>query len=936
MILLQKNHPSRQITSDLQGSLAEEDVAKLEVIKNIVRSAEIEINNIAASLTQNREQKTMHLPEPNYFDEDFDQKSYIQDLVSAKIHGMKVVEQDTAASKIQKIMILKQALETISDRRSDGHETKRSKSSCTSGGVSNKTAGKDANFESQNSPTKQNEMGLFYPKNEDRVVSEDSLKSSRNEMASSEKVSKAGGRYTRLSIRNHKLVEIKSDVVEEITEAPVITNSRLSITTMPSVNIRSELIEQKIPSLDIYPEDQNNIQPGKTSNVGLIRSEHSDQKTTGKRVQINLPEEQFCGNEEEDDIPQTDFKILTGQQILEDKNMESILNKFASQGRHKTSENLQTRHQNVGSMLNDSNQPFLFFDRSKSDNQCSSFPSTSYSKKVSKLKKYAIPEIQKIYNPKSNVRKTVSKKSSIISSSYFTQLSKHSSVNKTPQTFDSKLYDVPILKGSKGNSYHSSTEYIPYSKLTVGGLNPDEINKYIHETDKKANAKTQYNMNSGEALKGNQSVSGNDFNDTKSEANEDGNKSNHSDRSDHSESSKERSKSNKTSSEAESSSSEEKSPNDYVDDFDDDSKSHDSQQKSKSDTKSPNSKKDTHLPQGNRKTPITLKLKKSIEVFDFFHAIETKDDSTQSGVGLFSNFKQTQTSPRETETKESVNEFKLNVSENSSQKVDIANLTLRDMMQIQKSLALLNINFFTNQLNENNPDDTPACSKNNEPKLNKESNVFFNVHSSEDLTVKELSLPKNTQTSPLISCHAMTSPTEMVNRILSPIFRDVKIDAGTSPCDINVSLNSEELTHNNVTLPKPQSTNIQSSAQEALSNLETALKNKNDQSLGNKDLKEKFMIIHHESSPNPTLKDSTDAYTDVSHSESSETHSLGEINLRILRKKSFIIRRQAKSDSNSNIHSPVTSSSSDVQVDRTNYGRKSDGEVSIGQIIIEK
>lgn len=930
--MLQKNHPSRQISSDLGGSLAEEDVAKLQVIKSIVKSAEIEINNISASLTQNREQKTIHLPEPNYFDEDFDQKSYIQNIVSAKIQGMKVVEQDTAASKIQKIMILKQALDTISDRRSDGHETKRSKTSYTSGDVCNKAAGKDVNFKSQDSPTKRNEISHFYSKNDDRVESESSFKSSRNEMPSSEKICKAEERYTRLSIRNHKLVEIKSDAVEEIIKVPVITNCRLSITAMPSVNIRSELIEQKIPSLDIYPEDQNNIQPGKASNVGLIRSEHSDQKTTAKRVQINLPEEQISGIKGGDDILQTDkFKNLTGQQTLEDKNMESILDKFASQGRHKTPDNSHTRHQSVESVLNNSNQPFLFFDRSKSDNQYSSIPSTSYSKNVSKLKKYAIPEIQKIYNPKSNIRRTVAKKSSIISSSYFTQLSKHSSVMKTPQTFDSKLYDVPVLKGSKGKSYHSSTEYIPYSKLTVGGLNADEMNKYIHEPDKKASAKTtQLTISSGEASKRKQSVSGNNLNDTKSEANEDGNISDHSNRSDHSESSKEQSKSNNTLSEAESSSSQEKSPNDYVDDFDDDSKS---------DTKSFNSKKDTHMPQENRKKPVTLKLKKSIDVFDFVHAVETKDDSTQSGVGLFSNFKQTQTSPREIETKECVNEFKLNIAENSSQKVDIANLTLRDMMQIQKSLALLNINFFTNQLNGINPDDTPSCSKDNEPKLNKNNKDLLKVHSSEDLIINKLSLPKDTQTSPLKSCHAMTSPTEMVSRILSPIFRDVKIDAGTSPCDINVSLNSEELTHNDVTFSKPQSTNIQSSAREALSNLETALKNKalqNNSSLGNKDLKEKLTIKHCESSPNRTLKDSTETYTDVSHSESSETHSLGEINLRILRKKSFIIRRQAKSDSNSDINSPITSSSSDVQVDMTNYGGKSDGELSTGQIIIEK
>ncbi|XP_077288991.1 uncharacterized protein LOC143913205 [Arctopsyche grandis] len=415
-------HATQVHSFEKNSSESKKNLLALDKIRDMICMAEDKIKSITEDMFVNAESKCVHLNEPSYFDDDFDQKSYIQQLVKAKLYGMTIIQDVDTTNMLRKNKMMMKTMVNMKNRSTLQSSSRRLS------------------------------LETFEP------VREIETSTATN----------------RSIVKNIQLIELKADYDDDDDEPEQKCKSyKLAVQNLPSISIRSQLMEQKFPSVDIYPCDENNSVPDKNYNIAVVESKHKEdviikevpvQNVTDTNVGVEL--NSTCKDEDKPSIlPSKKVKFV---KLVDDPALMKLDFPVINTGSDlKNNVNL-----GLSEIANQSNS-FVFLNKHNINLPVSDSPYRSLRKKnISTLKKFGLPEIQKIYNPKKTL--LIQRGSSFQFSSPFI------TTNKSHKTFTSRQY------GSK-NSYssskplnvtstkksHVSTEYIPYSKFTVGGVKVD-------------------------------------------------------------------------------------------------------------------------------------------------------------------------------------------------------------------------------------------------------------------------------------------------------------------------------------------------------------------------------------------------------------------------------------------------------------------------------
>lgn len=304
-------------------------------------------------------------------------------------------------------------------------------------------------------------------------------------------------------------------------------------------------------------------------------------------------------------------------------------------------------------------------------------------------------------------------------------------------------------------------------------------------------------------------------------------------------------------------------------------------------------------PSNLKKTTYTkassLSFKDSVDVFEFIHSVATHDTATQSNRENKITPKETQTSPRNDRLNMQPIHNDLWPSIDPRKEVE-------KMFELEKDfIKRLIIDEYGDLLEKN---------------INKPSSTHDNT---QETRKNVTALQKNTQTSPAHVKSVMTSPRKTKTRTTSPFLLSVPVDQQTSPLVV-VSIEDQriddatEVDDISVNLSSPRfSLRLPQNSREVLFNLEDQTP-----SLSKSSLKRDTLLNKTFTKTSTSSSSSVDA-----NNSSSEISSLGEVKIRKLKKRAPSVSEYSSS-------STLSKYSCELQSIGT-LPLRSEGEISLGQ-----
>lgn len=827
-----------------EPALKPEDELILRKLHDMLQSTADDLKVLSGELTKQNQPgiqiKSLSTP----LDKEFNEKIHIEEMVNAKFNGYKIIQKPTPSdTKINKVI-----REIIAEKNVQIPKVK-------STGIQVTLATKPIET-------------ILRSRNNCNVEHE-TIHQSKIELTSN----KLG-----ITTPNPAVAykEISYNYIE--TDKRNSQKKVLHIQEMPSVNIRSALIEQKVVQLDIKPKIKlvSDESSGTNQNIATIEIKHENPV----KLDINLSNtslKELCETIHKKHSKRTIRKVskMSTCESSDSFNITDTDCKTKSTQIFKNATQKQTKK-------DVSKKPLL---RDKAKDRHTRLGIEGWKKKLNTV--YSKPSTSQVANA---LRKTI---------------------NKNPE-----LSKVDINK--KLTAPLNNTEYIPYSKLTLGGVKIKDVEREISdipfkndiplspildkilckessfngslrsvENDPKILTTSDENLLQ-EVLDIGRNVSrtiSNNFGRTKTI--------------------QKKVKDSEEFTNISEVKSNESNNYSYDDDFEDDDNTdntpkeqniHTSNSNSNTDNESKinkDSKNQTFIKSTN------LSVKNTVDVFEFVHSVDTRDNATQSNMTQKKSLKETQTSPRDENTN------MRSIHNNLWPSID-PNGEVEHMFTIEKELIKKVILEEYGNLLENTVG-KPSSSK---------------ADKSEDERNNSAAIPKNTQTSPAKVKSSMTSPKRTKNRSTSPFPLTLKINRETSPLNL---VSNEEGNECKVGL----SVNL-SSPRFSLRLPQTSREGLTLDNSQQRDLRKDTTFI--KAYPN-----SSSADVEVS---SSDLSSLGEVKLRLRRKHNRRGRIATISESSST--STVSKSSEDILsgiLPLRSEGEtsikvigKSEGEVSVGQL----
>ncbi|XP_041981497.1 uncharacterized protein LOC121734923 isoform X1 [Aricia agestis] len=812
-----------------EPALRPEDEKTLRKLHEMLRSTADDLKVLSGELAKQREHEIRIKSMPTPIDEEFKEKVHIEEVVNAKFFGHKIADDRNLATPF--LNVQKNVVDGLIKTIAEKQKVKHK---TTKGVQVNEAPVKKINY--KNLVKSQTRVVQV---NHDKENTENNRSNKSNKLNN---VSRIG--YSEYS---YKYVEPK----------PLMHIKRnLQVQKLPKVNIRSELKIQNVLQLDILPDDaiRSNLQNLSNNNSSVFIVKHQAERAESNRL----------------DALVTNFKPVASQINPVKKSIDRKVSKL------QTCESSEST-EHVASDISQLSKSQKYFKRVQSMS-----PITNKTKGKSKnVRNTTVTSLEEwrnklnaVYGPSSSkTRKGVR----------FQSKTKNQSPIQKANT-DSKVNNKKGL---------NNVEYIPYTKLTLGGVSLDEIEKEIPDLpDKKemplgpilekilSSRENTISANSPKiSIQNTKNILTTsdenllkevlDIQEKVSKSLQD-----------------EDDKNNMSNDEN----------NTYADDFDDDKTDSSYRLSYHNDSSKSPDNEDSSKESKTNNSPITdeekiefkiqnetytksnsLSFKNSVDVFEYVHEIDTQDSSTQINLNKKMARKQTQTSPR--------------TDKNNIQSIH-NDLKSTDPLEEVENMFKLEKDFIKKLILEEYGDIfTKSLSK---PSKSGHKSGIINENSTQ----------KDTQTSPARMKSVMTSPTRTKTRTTSP-FAVSKVDRHTSPIP---ATNNEELPPDfnddiSIILSSPRfSLRLPQTSRDVMSNLDT------------KPQRKPKMPVQSRKNLTSTSSSSVDEYS------SSDISSWGQIERYRQNRK---LRLSTTEDSSS--PTPRRSELSQVPT-------KSEGEISFGQI----
>ncbi|CAG4992518.1 unnamed protein product [Colias eurytheme] len=505
---------------------------------------------------------------------------------------------------------------------------------------------------------------------------------------------------------------------EEPKQRTIFTRP-LNIQEMPCINIRSELKTQNVIHLDIVPDNTDFVNNSENkNNVAVIAVSHEVPSTSDKKIhEIDVAIEQ---------PPQ--------RKVSKMKSYES-------------SESSNTNKKRISTKQNIAYKPL---DRRKVHND------------------YDVPK-KDVKRTRTNLNEWKRKLNAVYGQTVKPKNTKVITKNQTSK--------VPVLQ-PKEKKVLNNTEYIPYTKLTLGGVNVKEIERELTHVSNKSDVplspildkilSRQNSFSNDKSQKGKEEeqkiLSTSDENlmqevlDLEEKVSSTLSKKFNKDNTD-------------TPPLTFNKLSNDDDDNTYADDFEVDNSEPPSEKSQSVGVRSESPEISVNLNVRNEALNINdqqntehnktyvkisnLSLKNKIDTFEFIHTVDTQDTATQSNAINKISLKGTQTSPR---IENDIQTIRNDLSIDPRHEVE-------NMFKLEKEfIKKLIIDEYSDLLEKNL----------NKPSTSNDSKLY-----SDEKNIS--SLPKNTQTSPARVKNVMTSPTRTKTRTTSPFTLSVTLNKQTSP-----------------------------------------------------------------------------------------------------------------------------------------------------------
>ena len=857
---------------NIEPALKPEDEIILRKLHDTLQSTADDLKLLSGELSKFHEPGVQIKATPTPLDEEFNEKVHIEEIVNAKFHGYKIIDKSSQPSTAPEQKLKKD----ITNNKKPNNNSQNLKNTNIDVPVNNRPVKKKSNIN----------RNLEITRTKVIQINGDTNSTKTEKLNNGKVVNAPAVAYNEYS---YKYVEPK-------LKTP---SKSLQIQEMPSINIRSELKEQKVLQLDIVPEVQESEKPETIrKNVAVVAVQHETSKPK------NEPGITLSNNTVNEVPRQQSNNPVTTRKV-------SKMSTYDSSG--STTNNISSDTQ----MKLKTQKRILTNIRSS--------PKTS----VRNDRK------------KSNVKKESEKRSHLnldewrkkLNSVYGTSTSRK---GKLPQTKTKvKSTSTKTSKHQENTTKQNNlnnTEYIPYSKLTVGGARASDIEREIsgipnnrdiplspildkilsskensfsihssqtHKPKDKLNILTTSDENLlqevidiertvSETLSKNIKNTYNDTNIQKEKSDSDDGKENDSYVDDFEDDKSDRSgqsgnlKPNSTHSIDDKNLSDEENTNKSEND-DSDNDEHGKEFAPVQTSSQTNAQNRTYTKISN------LSFKNQVDIFEFVHSVDTQDSATQSIAKNIITPKETQTSP---------------VPEHNIQPIhnDLwTNQASIDPKGEVEKLFNLEKEFIKKLIVQEYGD---LLEKNIEkPSTSKEVEIRLNVAATQ----------KNTQTSPAHVKNVMTSPTKTKTRTTSPFSR-ITVDHHTSPLifvvnedEVRLEIENEEDPGISINLSSPRfSLRLPRTSGEVLSNLGDSVP-RTERRTSSK--------VQNVKKTNVTVTSTSSLEAD-----SSEISSLGEIRYR---KK--VTRTRVVSDTESVTSSSLSDYPSGI------LPLRSEGEMSIGR-----
>lgn len=855
-----------------EPALKPEDEIILRKLRDTLQSTADDLKQLSGELSKFHEPGVQVKTTPTPLDEEFNEKVHIEEMVNAKFHGYKIVDKSTQPT-------------SVPEQKSNQDTTNNNKSNINSQHLKNTNVDVPVN----NRPVKKKpnvNRNLEITRTKVIQINGDTNSTKTEKLNNGKVVNAPAVAYNEYS---YKYVEPK-------LKTPC---KSLQIQEMPSINIRSELKEQKVLQLDIVPEVKESEKPEIVrKNVAVVAIQHeSSQPINELGITLSNIEHKMPRNQQSKQ-PETKRKV---SKMSTYDSSGSTTNNISSdtQIKLKTQKRILTN-------IRSSPKTSVRFDRKKSNvkkepEKRSHLNLDEWRKKLNSVYGTTTSKKGKLTQTKSKAKSSSAKtnkhqdnttKQSSLNNMEYIPYSKLTVGGARASDIEREISDIPNnrdirlspildrILSSKENSFsiHSSQTHKPTDKLNILTTSDEnllqeviDIEKTVSETLSKnikntnSDANIQNQKSDSDEVKENDSYI-DDFEDDKSDRS--GQSDNH--------------KTNSTHSIDDKNLSDEENTNQSEKD-DSDNENHNKEIAPVPSSSQTNVQNITYTKTSN------LSFKNQVDIFEFVHSVDTQDSATQSITRQIISPKETQTSP---------------IPDNNIQPIhnDLwANQSTIDPKGEVEKLFNLEKEFIKKLIVEEYGD---LLEKNIEkPSTSKEVEIRLNVAASQ----------KNTQTSPAHVKNVMTSPTRTKTRTTSPFSR-LTVDHHTSPLifvvnedEVRLEIENEEDPGISINLSSPRfSLRLPRTSGEVLSNLGDSVP-RSERRPASK--------VQNVKKTNVTVTSTSSLEAD-----SSEISSLGEIKLR--RKLS---RTRVVSDTDSVTSSSVSDYPSGI------LPLRSEGEMSIGR-----
>lgn len=855
-----------------EPALRPEDEIILRKLHEMLQSTADDLKMLSGELAKFHEPGVVYKTALTPLDEEFNERVHIEEVVNAKFHGHKIINRPK---------------------------------NITVGNFKN-----DADFNSKNNISKPKPLNTNV-KDSAPVVTK-RLSVNRNLGVSRVKIMEINNKNednTKTEkLNNGKVLNVAPAVGYNefnftYVEPKVSPRKVLQVQDMPSINIRSELKRQNVLQLDILPGSKDKVDENSVrSNVSVIalRHETESKKTPTKENTQIQPKGTVKGNSSN-----TIRKV-------------SKMSTCESSG-------------STNNISSDSKVKLVMQKR-----LITSIRNSPKNSARSRTKKNTLTKNELEQRHRANLEEWKRKLNAVYGSSTSKK------PIKTAKSKFSPKKSVPL----------NNVEYIPYSKLTVGGVRASDIEKEISDLpnknevplspilDKILSRENSFHQDSPRHLKDTPRIlTTSDENllqevidieksvaDTLSR-----NK-------------KQKHKPKEPEAEIENISSDDVNYNSegnesYVDDFEDEKTDHSGKSSNKpsagNESEAEKSREaDSDSPIEIEKEPVnskdknvtytktsTLSFKDSVDIFEFIHSVDTQDNATQSDVSGKISPKETQTSPQNDKSSNSIQPIHNDLWPSIDPKREV-----EKMFELEKDFIKKLIMDEYGDLLEKN--------------INKPSTSNESTHG--DTRKNIAALQKNTQTSPAHVKSVMTSPKRTKTRTTSPFHLTVPVNKDTSPMifvtneenhNVDIKSDADDIS---VNLSSPRfSLRLPQTSREVLSNITIHSRNSPSPSKINLKVKKSNKTFR-------TTTISSSSSVDADNS-SSELSSLGEIKIKRRLKKKIPSLSECSSSSTLSKYShdmqsvgilPLRSEgevSLTQGIRKRGKSRQSEGETSFGQ-----